>query len=62
MNRIQEIETRLSEIRTELEAPDANLDALQEEVRSCRLSGISCVLRPHAGRSCAEPWPTEAAP
>lgn len=34
MNRIQEIETRLSEIRTELEAPDANLDALQEEVRS----------------------------
>lgn len=31
---IQEIETRLATIRTELEAPDANLEALQEEVRT----------------------------
>lgn len=31
---INDIEARLAQIRTELEAPDANLDALQDEVRS----------------------------
>ena len=31
---IDEIETRMSEIRTELESPEANLDALEEEVRN----------------------------
>lgn len=31
---IQEIETRLAQIKEELDKPEANLDALQEEVRS----------------------------
>lgn len=31
---INDIEARLAQIRTEIEAPDANLDALQDEVRS----------------------------
>ena len=31
---IDEIETRMSEIKTELENPEANLDALEDEVRS----------------------------
>lgn len=31
---IAEIEARMAQIRTELESPDANLEALQEEVRS----------------------------
>lgn len=34
MKTIQEIETRLAQIKMELEAPDADLDKLQEEVRS----------------------------
>ena len=34
MKTIQEIETRLAEIKMELENPDADLDKLQEEVRS----------------------------
>ena len=34
MNRINEIETRLAAIAKELEAPDANIDALEEEVRA----------------------------
>ena len=33
MKTIEEIEKRLSEIKAELEKPEANLDALQEEVR-----------------------------
>ena len=32
--RIEEIETRLAEIKTEIESPEADLDALQEEVRN----------------------------
>lgn len=34
MKTIQEIETRLAEIKNELESPEADLDKLQEEVRS----------------------------
>ena len=34
MKTIQEIETRLAEIKNELDKPEADLDALQEEVRS----------------------------
>lgn len=34
MRTIDEIETRLAAIKTELDQPEANLDALQEEVRS----------------------------
>ena len=33
MNRKDEIEARLAAIRDELEKPDANIDALTEEVR-----------------------------
>lgn len=36
MNRNEEIEKRLAEIKTELDKPDADLDALESEVRSLR--------------------------
>lgn len=36
MNRREEIEARLSEIRVEMDAPNADLDALEKEVRSLK--------------------------
>ena len=36
MTRYEEIEERLSQIKTEIDAPDANLDALEQEVRALK--------------------------